>query len=295
MWPGLGSARCVPYRRVTVRSRAGGPWQPVRQRDLRDESWRRTLARLVVAASVLWPRDTLRSRWYAMCGLPLIGRGRAADVFDAGNGRVLRRYRSARADSVEREALAMRHLREHGAPVPEVFSAAGTDIVMERLEGPTMLDVLKTRPWRATSIGRELAALHVRVHSIEAGDIDLPRFSDGDAILHLDLHPDNVIITADGPMIIDWSNVAVGDPLADLMNTWMLMVTSSPDSVPLMLRPVTRRIRRSLTDGFIDGTTIDDDARRWIGRVCDQRLLDPNARDDEKARVRAFSADHTTP
>ena len=61
-------------------------------------------------------------------------------------------------------------------------------------------------------------------------------------------------------MIIDWSNVAVGDPLADVMNTWMLMVTSSPDSVPLVLRPVLRRIRRSLNDGFIEGTTIDDDA-----------------------------------
>ncbi len=159
-----------------------------------------------------------------MTDLPLIGRGRAADVFDAGNGRVLRRYRSARADSVEREALAMRHLREHGAPVPEVFSAAGTDIVMERLEGPTMLDVLKTTPWRAASIGRQLNAIHTRVHSIVASDIDLPRFSDGDAILHLDLHPDNVIITPDGPMIIDWSNVALGDPLAD--------VTLSPHATP---------------------------------------------------------------
>jgi hypothetical protein len=28
--------------------------------------------------------------------------------------------------------------------------------------------------------------------------------------------------------------------------------------------------------------------------VCDQRLLDPNARDDEKERVRAFAAGHTT-
>jgi aminoglycoside phosphotransferase (APT) family kinase protein len=229
-----------------------------------------------------------------MSDLPLIGRGRDADVFDAGDGRVLRRYRNAQAGSVEREALAMRHLREHGAPVPQVFSANGTDIVMERLHGPTMLDVLKAKPSRAASIGRQLKELHARIHSIAAGDIQLPRFSDGNAILHLDLHPDNVIITPDGPMVIDWSNVALGDPLADVMNTWMLMVTSSPDSVPLVLRPVLRRIRRSLTDGFVDGTTIDDDARRLIGRVCAQRLLDANAREHEKAQVRAFAASHIT-
>ena len=229
-----------------------------------------------------------------MSDLALIGRGRDADVFDAGDGRVLRRYRNTRAGSVEREALAMQHLREHGAPVPQVFSADGTDIVMERLQGPTMLDVLKAKPWRAASIGRQLKELHARIHSIPAGDIQLPRFSDGNAILHLDLHPDNVIITPDGPMVIDWSNVALGDPLADVMNTWMLMVTSSPDSVPLALRPVLRRIRRSLTDGFVDGTTIDDDARRWTAQVCDQRLLDANAREHEKAQVRAFAASHIT-
>ncbi len=227
-----------------------------------------------------------------MTDLPLIGRGRAADVYDVGDGRVLRRYRSGRADSVAREVLAMRHLRAHGAPVPEVFSVEDADIVMERLDGPTMLEVLKAKPWRAAAIGRDLAALQRRFHAVPAGDIDLPRVGDGDSILHFDLHPDNVMITSAGPVIIDWSNVAVGDPSADVMNTWMLMVTSSPDGVPLVLRPVLRRIRRSLTDGFIGATVIDDAARHWIECVCAQRLLDPNTREPEKVRVRTFAATH---
>jgi len=225
----------------------------------------------------------------------LVGRGRAADVFDVGNGRVVRRYRGARPGTVEREALVMRHLRSCGAPVPEVFSAAGTDIVMERLVGPTMLQVLTTRPWRAAAIGRELAALQARVHSVGPGGIDLPRLGDGGSILHLDLHPDNVMMTGDGPMIIDWTNVAVGDPLADVMTTWMLIATSSPDGVPLALRPLVRHIRRSLGDGFVAATVIDDAARGWIQRVCELRLLDPNTREDEAARVRAFAAAHARP
>lgn len=184
----------------------------------------------------------------------------------------------------------MHHLREHGAPVPEVFSADGLDIVMERLDGPTMLDALKSKPWRAGAIGRELFALHERIHRIRAGDIDLRRYSEGDSILHLDLHPDNVILTATGPMVIDWSNVALGDPLADVMNTWMLMVTSSPDDVPRLLRPVLGRVRRALTDGFIEATPLDDRARRWLTRVCQLRVLDPNTLDEERARVRALAA-----
>ena len=230
-----------------------------------------------------------------MSDLPLIGRGRAADVFDAGNGRVLRRYRTPHPGFVEREALAMEFLRSRGAPVPEVFSAGGGDIVMERLDGPTMLDLMKSKPWRAASIGRELAELHARIHRISAGDLAVQRISEGDSILHFDLHPDNVIVTVDGPMIIDWSNVAVGDARADVNYTWMLIATSSPDDVPLALRPVVRRIRNSVVRGVLESTVVDDDLRRWVDRACERRLLDPNARDHEKDLVRGFQATHGLP
>ncbi len=227
--------------------------------------------------------------------LRLIGRGRAADVYDLGGGRVLRRYRTAVAGSVELEARAMAHLRAHGAPVPEEFSAEGADMVMERLEGPSMLDVLKSKPWRAAAIGRQLAELQAQVHHIPVDGLDLRRYSDGDSILHLDLHPDNVMLTARGPVVIDWSNVAIGDPLADVMYSWMVMVTSSPDGVPVLLRPLLQRVRRALTDGFIGRTPIDDAARRWIARVCESRLADPHAFAEEKDRVRAFAAAYGQP
>ena len=74
---------------------------------------------------------------------PLLGKGRSADVYDIGGGRVLRRYRPGggrRRQVVEREALVMRHLAAHGFPVPAVFDADGADLVMERLDGRTMLD-----------------------------------------------------------------------------------------------------------------------------------------------------------
>lgn len=227
--------------------------------------------------------------------LPLIGRGRAADVFDLGGGRVLRRYRTPVAGGVELEARAMAHLRAHGAPVPEVFSVDGADMVMERLDGPSMLDVLKSKPWRAAAIGRQLADLQAQVHRVPIDGLELRRYCDGDSILHLDLHPDNVMLTARGPVVIDWSNVAIGDPLADVMYSWMVMVTSSPDGVPILLRPLLQRVRNALTDAFVERTPIDDAARRWIAAVCELRLADPNAYDREKARVRAFAATHRLP
>ena len=225
-----------------------------------------------------------------MPDLPLIGRGRAADVFDLGDGRVLRRYRTPHPGVAPREALAMNHLRAHGAPVPEVFSAEGDEIVMERIEGRSMLQVIKARPWRAAAMGRLLAEVQRRIHSVPAGDVDLPRFSDGDAILHFDLHPDNVMITDRGPFVIDWSNVALGPPLADAVFSWMLMSTGKPDQVPAMLRPLVSRIRRSLVNNFSADITVDDGMREMVSVVCARRIADPNTTDSERASVLAFAA-----
>jgi tRNA A-37 threonylcarbamoyl transferase component Bud32 len=66
-----------------------------------------------------------------------VGAGREADIISLGGGRVLRQYRDPR--DVELEALAMEHARAHGVPVPGVFEVRENAIVMERIEGRTML------------------------------------------------------------------------------------------------------------------------------------------------------------
>src|ERR1700729_1203549 len=95
----------------------------------------------------------------------LVGAGRNADVYDIGGGRVLGGYRGGRgAAAVDREARVMVHARAHGVPAPEVFEVDGSDIVMERATGPTMLDVLGRRPWTLRRQARLLARLHETVH-----------------------------------------------------------------------------------------------------------------------------------
>ncbi len=103
----------------------------------------------------------------------LIGRGRDCDVFEAGTGRVLRRNRDGR--STEVEALTMRHCETHGYPVPEVFDADGSDIVMQRLDGPTMLAEMSARPWTMRAKARQLAELVEQLGRIPLPDHELPR------------------------------------------------------------------------------------------------------------------------
>src|SRR5580693_1192815 len=139
---------------------------------------------------------------------PLLGAGRAADVFDIGNGRVLRRYRTS--IDAGPEAEMMRHLDEAGFPVPKVYDTDGPDLVMERLDGRDMLAELGRKPWLAGRHGRLLARLHNRLHQIHAPDGWPGTLGSGHAVQHLDLHPGNVMLTSRGPVVIDWTNARAG-------------------------------------------------------------------------------------
>lgn len=212
----------------------------------------------------------------------LIGSGRAADVYELSGGRVLRRYR-VNAD-VEHEARLMRYLWSAGFPVPEVYDADGTDMVMARLHGADMLTDLTRRPWRATRCARILARIHDRLHEIEA-PAWLPRpLGDGDRVLHLDLHPGNVIMTPAGPVVIDWSNGAAGPAGADVAMAALIMRISEVDQLPLPVRPIAGRVRRSVVRQF--ERSASHDTRPWLVEVAKLRLVDRNVRPAEAEVLR---------
>lgn len=231
----------------------------------------------------------------------LIGAGRDADIFDIGAGRVLRRYQDParhRPDDVVREQRVMRHLRSAGFPVPEVFDVDGPDLVMEWVDGPTMLDELGRRPWRTRRYADTWADLHVRLAAVPVGELAggpsaLPvRFGAPDAILHLDFHPGNVIVTADGPIVIDWTNASLGPPAADVAQAWIIAASSTLDE-PWAIRVIAIFIRRRLVDRFVDRCGRDE-ARALLPATADYRLRDRNVRPQEADRIRRLVAAHRT-
>lgn len=216
---------------------------------------------------------------------PLIGRGRAADVYALDARRVLRRYRTSH--SCTAEADLMRCLRQAGYPVPEVFDADGPDVVMERLEGLTMLDDLASHPWRVATYARVLAGLHDRLHQLTA-PAGLPRpFGSGDRVMHLDLHPGNVMLTADGPVVIDWSNASAGPPGADVAMTIVIMASSDLDELPPWFRPAVAGLRRIFLNRF--QAAVRDDPGPHLAQLAAHRLTDVNVRPAEAARIRRLA------
>jgi aminoglycoside phosphotransferase (APT) family kinase protein len=213
----------------------------------------------------------------------LLASGRDADVFDAGPGLVLRRSKHGR--SLAHEAQVMEHVRRAGFPAPRVeeLRASGTELVMERLEGPLMGEAVVRQPWRLFDLARLLADLHARLGQIKApaGLRQLP--DGGDAVVHLDLHPFNVIMTKVGPVVIDWANPARGRPETDVAATWVIMQSSEiPGSA---LASAISRVGREMFIGTFLRHSDKDSAAKVLPTVIRTRIDDPNVTDQERRHL----------
>jgi tRNA A-37 threonylcarbamoyl transferase component Bud32 len=206
----------------------------------------------------------------------LLAAGRASEIFDLGDGRVLRRFKGG--GHPEREALVMRHARLHGYPVPEVLEVTPDALVLEKVEGLTMWDAAGAQPSTVPAHAAALAQLHRMLHEIAAPD-GLAAVGEGGRLLHLDLHPANVIVSPAGPVVIDWTNARGGEPAFDVALTWVIGATSTGLG----------RLGRLFVEQFL--AHFDRDGlRRELRAAAEYRLADRNVREDERRRVRELVA-----
>lgn len=108
----------------------------------------------------------------------------------------------------------------------------------------------------------------------------LDGLADGDRLCHGDFHPANVIVDADGPVIIDWTNVSRGNPDADLARSLVILrLGAVPPGTPVVLRILTLLGRSLLGSSYlrsyrkarsIDAATL----QRWEFVRAAERLVE---------------------
>ncbi len=194
--------------------------------------------------------------------------GQDSDVFIRSDGLLVKRTRTGR--DLRREAEMMLYLSGHGIPVPRVHDATADELVMQYVPGPRMSEEIGRKPWLAGSLGRELADLHRRLDVIAA-----PDFLSGEGdLLHLDLHPGNVVLGPEGPVVLDWASATKGERTLDVALSWVSLAVAR-------LAPVKKLTRWRFLRSFMANT--DPRAAEAIPEAARIRL----ERHDRDPRERA--------
>ena len=173
----------------------------------------------------------------------LLARGREATVHELGAGRVLRRYDDAR--DTTRELAVMQHVARHGYRVPEVHGvlvdaeAGVTGMVLERVAGHSLLEASLAGRGTPVEVGRSLARLLDDLHRIPLAGLpvlpvlpDLPAPRPGDVVVHLDLHPANVLLAGGTLVVIDWATARTAPASLDTSMTALTLAAAAVAGIP---------------------------------------------------------------
>lgn len=248
----------------------------------------------------------------------LIATGRTSRVYEFGRGRVVKVPRSgvpARWAAVEAEITAAVH--SQGGPTPAVHGMVAVDgreaIVFERIDGPSMWQQICSRQCDVSTVASQLAEIQLSIHELAPpasmlclGDRVRQKIKHAKplstderdealrlvgalphttVLCHGDLHPGNVLMSGQGPIVIDWYDAAVGSPIADVVRSSLLMrprpapggLPHLPGSTPDMLGPLhDHYVRAVLADSDVDPGL----ARCWEAVLAVGRLAERAEPDD---------------
>jgi aminoglycoside phosphotransferase (APT) family kinase protein len=171
------------------------------------------------------------------------------------------------ASWIRAEAEYVEAVRAVGAPAPallgmeRIFGRPAS--VWERVDGPSLWQEVVERPDRSAAIGRSLAEVQLALFELvppvtlpdqrdrltskihwSAANLDaslgaafdlLPARTGTPRLCHGDLHPSNVIVTTDGPVLVDWFDASRGDRVADVARSSLTLLphgATTPSHLP---------------------------------------------------------------
>ena len=215
--------------------------------------------------------------------LDLIAKGRSSEVFAYNDGKVLKLFnQDMPVNYVESESEIVRSLLDSGLPVPRVFNIVKVDqrwgIVYEKIDGASMLErcltdfstaeengsLMADLQWEIHKIsGRQLPAMKTRLCN-KVGDINeltdsrknqiirlLDYLPDGNQLCHMDFHPDQILLTDQGPCILDWETASKGNPLADVARTSILIQVGQVTALSQISTEQLTSIRSSIRSAYL--------------------------------------------
>jgi aminoglycoside phosphotransferase (APT) family kinase protein len=190
-----------------------------------------------------------------------IAQGRTAQIYPWKDGRVVKLYFDwMNPNEVEFEARINAEVHAAGLPAPggvEIVEVEGRrGVLFERIEGPTLLQAMGSQPWRIGYYADLMADLQAQLHRIsldwlrdirgyfswaiqhapagipeahqQAALERLAGMPESSVVCHGDFHPENIVLSPRGPVILDWVNACRGQPAADVARTYLMLRLGKP-------------------------------------------------------------------
>jgi hypothetical protein len=185
----------------------------------------------------------------------IVGQGRHSTVYEYQDNQVLKMYPMGTRRQVAEQELAKTILvKEYGVECPtarDIFEEDGRiGIMVDRVLGPNYLEWALQHP---TALNKLIALFVQEQHEIHMHKVpELPSIKDmlwskidgcdaipqeskdrlrekmkklpeGEHLCHMDYVPENIIVSVDGPLTIDWATAGKGNYLADVAMTSILL------------------------------------------------------------------------
>jgi hypothetical protein len=260
--------------------------------------------------------------------LKKIGAGRTATIFRYGQDQVVKLFKSTFPQTAINEEFEIgRSLNLSGISIPTTYELIEVDdtkgILFDFVEGRSMLQNLASKPWLVLRYAKKMANVHFNIHRADykgskfvkplsqsiADKISrvnlltseektailsyLSGLPDGSSLCHGDFHPDNIIMSKDRLVTVDWITARIGNPIADVARTWVLLTMGTlPEDKSKIEELLAKHLRNWFCRTYLkEYRTLSnlslDELESWKLPVAAARLIE-NVSDQENQTILNF-------
>ncbi|MED1865228.1 aminoglycoside phosphotransferase family protein [Fictibacillus nanhaiensis] len=185
----------------------------------------------------------------------IIGKGSTAQVIIFSPSEVAKVFHDHISDDfVEHEYSIHSIISRSGLKVPKVRWSKPISgkrvLIYQKIEGDTLTSLLESQPQKVLHYLRRMATLQASIHDKKLSSLpsqfdvlqqkiisvkelnkdqkkrildELEKLPKDKCLCHGDFHPDNILITKDDAVVIDWCDAASGNRMADLARTILIL------------------------------------------------------------------------
>ena len=184
-----------------------------------------------------------------------IGTGRTAEVYEWSENRVIKLFYPGLSEEAAKREYEMQSLLQQVLPfVTEVHGLQKMEdrvgIVYERVQGDSLSAEIFRNPEKVFAYGQLMGRIHRDIHGVTISALPqlkdsirgtiigsthlvekekenllriLSHLPEGEAVCHMDYHPENIYLSGDRVTVLDWMTAGKGHPFADVARTEMIL------------------------------------------------------------------------